>query len=144
LPPTQLRFRELGLFNYSNIVFREAPVDTNDSTEHSNKLNCTVELARKKLHAFSIEAEGTNKAGQLGVGGNFTYTNNNIFRGAEILRFKIFGSVEFQKDLVGNEETEPENNQVFNTIETGAEVSIDFPKFLIPIKQERFPKYFKP
>ena len=32
----------------------------------------------------------------------------------------------------------------FNTIQTGFQVSVDFPKFLIPMKQERFPKYFRP
>jgi outer membrane protein assembly factor BamA len=33
---------------------------------------------------------------------------------------------------------------LFNTFETGIETSIEIPKFLVPISQERFPKYFKP
>jgi outer membrane protein assembly factor BamA len=43
--------------------------------------------------------------------------------------------------------TENENQQeflFFNTFEWGVEAMISFPRFLIPVKLERFPKYFRP
>jgi len=80
----------------------------------------------------------------LGVAGNFIYQSRNLFKGAEIFKFKISGAMEIQKLLNKNAVEEQNTFLIFNTIETGAEVGLDIPKFLIPVKQERFSKYFKP
>ena len=143
---TQLRFNELGLFNYSNILFRKAAETQQDSMVEHPMLDCSINLTRKKLHSFTIEAEGTNKAGKPGIGANFIYQNNNFFRGSEIFQFRINGSLEFQKAFIRSNETPDvqEDYSIFSTVETGGEINIVFPRFLIPIKQERFPKYFKP
>ena len=137
---TRSRLNELGLFSYNNIRFREVPAP--DSLGHG-LLDCNIDLSRRKLHSFTVETEATNSGGRPGIGLNFTYQNSNIFGGAEILRLKARVALEAQK-IFGDEADYSSSTPFFNTIETGFQVSVDFPRFLIPIRQERFPKYFRP
>lgn len=124
------------VFGYANINF-EVPKKIEEVPDTTrNWLNCKIDLVRRKVQSFSIETEGTNSGGKLGVGGNFVYQNLNIFRGGEMLTMKLTGGVEWQQ---GGEKQE-DNFLLFSTLETGAEVSLDFPKFLLPISQDRIPK----
>ena len=138
---TRLRLSEIGLYNYTNIRFRE--VGVNDSTG-TGWLDGYVDLGRRKLHAFTVELEGTNSGGKPGIGANFAYQNSNIFRGSETLQLKAHFALEAQKNLTTSGEDVTGSIPFFNTIETGFEVSVTFPRFLIPIAQHRFPKYFRP
>jgi outer membrane protein assembly factor BamA len=137
---TRSRVAELGVFGYSNIRFR--PVPATDSTL-TGQLDCSIDLSKRKLHAFTVETEATNSGGRPGIGLNFTYSNSNIFRGSETLRLKARGALEAQK-IWGDDADYSSSTPFFNTIETGIEMSIIFPRFLIPVRQERFPKYFRP
>ena len=137
---TRSRINELGIFGYSNIRFREIPTP---DTSITGLLDCNIDLLRKKLHSFTIETELTNSGGQPGIGVNFTYQNINIFKGAEILRLKARVALEAQQ-MFGNGADYSSTVPFFSTIQTGLQVSVDFPRFLVPIKQERFPKYFRP
>ncbi len=135
---TYKRLASLKMFKYAKIQFNTNTTDTNN-----NLLNCQIKLTRSKVQSYSIEAEGTNSGGDLGIGGNLVYQNKNIFRGAEIFRLRIKGAMEVQKTS-GLEEENSSGFLFFNTIETGIEASLQIPKFLIPISQTQFPKYFKP
>jgi outer membrane protein assembly factor BamA len=137
---TRSRVAELGVFGYSNIHFVDIPVP---DTNKSGLLDCNIDLSKRKLHSFTVETEVTNSGGRPGIGLNFTYQNINIFRGSETLRLKAHGALEAQK-IFGSNSSYDKSTPFFNTIETGLEVSIIFPRFLIPVKQERFPKYFRP
>ena len=139
---TNVRLIDLKMFKFINIQFSESKQDT---LNKKNLLDCKIQMTRTPVQSFALEAETTNSAGNLGVGGNMIYQNKNIFRGAEIFKFNIRGAMEIQKILgEKNNETGLQQYLPFNTIETGAEAGIDIPKFLIPVKQERFSKYFKP
>ena len=137
---TRRRIQEIGLFGYAGIQFKEAENPRNDSLKW---LNCTIEIQQRKLNAFTVETEGTNNGGRPGVAAIFSYQNYNLFRRAEIFQFRLRGALEFQSTLAGQapEQTEGE---LFSTVETGGEISIIFPRFIIPIGQEKFPKYFRP
>jgi outer membrane protein assembly factor BamA len=137
---TRARINELGVFSYNNIRFREIP---EKDTAGNGLLDCNIDLSRRKLHAFTVETEVTNSGGRPGIGLNFNYQNTNIFRGAEILNLKTRVALEAQK-VFGDDAEYSSDVPFFNTIETGLQVGVIFPKFLIPVKQERFPKYFKP
>jgi outer membrane protein assembly factor BamA len=137
---TRSRITELGVFSYSNIHFTEVMAS---DTAFSGLLDCNIELSKRKLHSFTVETEVTNSGGRPGIGLNFTYQNSNIFRGSETLRLKARGALEAQK-IFGNDASYSSSIPFFNTVETGVEVSIIFPRFLIPVRQERFPKYFRP
>lgn len=137
---TRSRISELGVFGYSNIRFTEVPTP---DTALRGLLDCNIDLSRKKLHSFTVETEVTNSGGRPGIGLNFTYQNSNIFRGSETLRLRAKGGLEAQK-IFGSNADYSQGTPFFNTIETGIDASIIFPRFLIPVRQERFPKYFRP
>ncbi len=139
---TNNRLIDLKMFKFVNIEFLESKHDTSNK---QNLLDCKIQMTRTPVQSVSVETEATNSAGNLGVGGNLIYQNKNVFRGAEIFKFNITGAMEIQKILgEKNNETGLQQYLPFNTIETGAEAGIDIPKFLIPVKQERFSKYFNP
>jgi outer membrane protein assembly factor BamA len=137
---TRSRVAELGVFSYSNIRFVEVPTP---DTALSGLLDCNIDLSKRKLHSFTVENEVTNSGGRPGIGLNLTYQNSNIFRGSETLRLKARGALEAQK-IFGSDAEYSSSTPFFNTIETGIEISIIFPRFLIPVRQEKFPKYFRP
>ena len=139
---TRSRISEIGLFSYSNMRFRE--VKSADTVSGQGILDCHIDLGRRKVHQFTVETEGTNNAGRLGVGLNFAYQNNNIFRSSEIFRIKARFALEAQKAIGGTEQNDATDLPLFNTVESGIDLSVDFPRFLVPVKQERFPKYFRP
>ena len=138
---TYNRFNDLKMFKFVNIKFVETP---HDSAVNNNTLNCNIQLTKTPINSFSLETELTKSDENLGVAGDIVCQSKNIFRGAEIFNFKISGAMEIQKILDGISGTALQHVLPFNTVETGAEASIDIPKFLIPVAQENFPKYFIP
>lgn len=138
---TYKRLTEIRLFNYANIQFK---LDTNKSGLKKNYLNCQILLSRAKTQSFTIEAEGTNTGGNLGVGGNIVYQNKNIFKGAELLTLKLKAAMEVQKlNNVEGADYDP-NFLFFNTLEMGSEISLYFPRFMVPLNKSFFSKDFKP
>lgn len=98
---------------YVDINFRELGGDS---------LACVVVVAPSKKHSFSVDLEGTNSAGDLGIGLGATYQNKNAFRGAEILKVSARGSYEAMGKL----------GALRNAYEVGGNASIIVPEFLMP------------
>lgn len=130
----------LPLYAYTSIQFRRVtdPMQAPDTVNHY--LNTLINLTRRPVQSFSIETEGTTSGGKLGLAGNLVYQNLNIFRGAEVLTLKLTGGVEWQQGGTQRDDV----FLFFNTIQTGAEASLDFPKFLLPVSQERLPRVTRP
>ena len=131
-------YRALGslkLYSLSNISFDTVASD-NDSVK---LLNCTITLQKGKIHHYNLQLEGTNSGGDLGALGSFSYRNNNIFRGSEVLRITLRGGFQAQRvaDFVVDE-------GLFNTKEFGVDASIMFPRFLSPIPLHRFVSEYQP
>lgn len=133
---TYKSLNNLKIFNLNNIDFEIIENNNNDSI---NLLDCNITLNRGKLNYYSIQVEGTNSSGDLGVLGSFTYRNKNIFRGAEIFNINIKGGVQAQSVL-----DDQGNAGLFNTKEFGIEASIFIPKFLSPVKINNFAKEYQP
>ena len=133
---TYMNLGRLPIFRYKNIQFKET---TDLSRSDQDLLDCKILLAREPLHSISLSPVGTNSAGAFGVEGNVIYQNRNIFRGAQLFTVNLNASAQTQ----GTTGTET-GSKLFNTIEFGANVSLTFPQFLIPIKQETLPKRYKP
>ncbi|MCB9191174.1 MAG: BamA/TamA family outer membrane protein [Flavobacteriales bacterium] len=118
-------------------------------TEHRNAngkmvLDCHINLTPGLRQAYAIELQGTNTEGNLGVSGSFIYKNKNLFRGAEILQFKITGGLESQV-VASNIENQNINGVLpFNTIEVNPEISLIFPKLLVPFRPHRIVRYGDP
>jgi outer membrane protein assembly factor BamA len=114
----------LGMYRFVNISYQQ---------KDSNQLDCFINLGSTPKQEYKTELEGTNNGGNLGVAGDFTYRNRNVFRGAEMFEFKVRGALESQKQF-----TEGEDNKVlllFNTYELGVENSIYLPKAIKPFKR---------
>lgn len=130
---TYKALNNLKIYNLNNIDFEPVSNDT------VNQLDCSITLNRVKLNYYSIQLEGTNSSGDLGILGSFTYRNKNIFRGSEIFNLSFRAGTQAQSVLNDEGET-----NLFNTKEFGVEASIFFPKFLSPIKLKNFAKEYQP
>ena len=124
------RLSDLAIFRYVNIDFKPVPAKLNpDSTAW---LDCNIQMMRNLAQSYSFEYEGTNNGGRLGLGGNLVYKNLNIFKGGETFYITLNGAAETQQS------TQTKNSFLFfNTLETGVQSGLTFPKLLLPLN-ERF------
>jgi len=118
---TYRALNRLKQFRFINIGFVEPNAITIDSIP---LLDCRIQLSPLPRKNFSVDIEGTNSSGNLGVAGNFNFQHRNVFRGAEVFDFQIRGASERQQALINN------NSLNFNTRELGFETSLTIPKFL--------------
>lgn len=128
----------LQVFKYINIQFKEVDDSKKYFLRNNDIVDCNVELSRAPAQSFSVTTDGTNSGGAFGVQANLGYQNRNIFRGAQLFRLNLSGSLQMQ--ATGGSS----GNAFFNTVELGASAGITFPQFLIPIRPETLPKNFKP
>ncbi|MFA8300767.1 MAG: hypothetical protein ACEPOV_11430 [Hyphomicrobiales bacterium] len=146
LTDLQRTYRKIGglpIFKFANIQFDTIIQQRTIADTNIKLLNCYVNLQKSKTQSYSVELEGTNSNGAFGLGTILNYRNKNIFRGGEVLNLRLSSRV--QKINTGD--TLITNNKqlgVFNIIQYAANVSLTFPSFLVPIRQERFPKYYNP
>ena len=125
----------LRLYKLINIQFKELFPLANDSLD-VGYLDCTIQLTRFNLQSYTVEFQGTNSSGNLGVGGNLLYQNKSFFGGAEIVDFKLNGSVETLNEQI---------QRINNTIELGGDITVSIPKFILPVfRAEEFSKKYKP
>lgn len=124
------------LFSNVNIQFDSVPNDT------LNRLDCRITMQQNDVHSFTIQGEGTNSDGDLGIKGSLAYNNKNIFHGAETFQLSLKGGLEAQR-IIGTAENENER-KVFNTRELGITASLLFPKFLGPFTSADFARDYLP
>jgi outer membrane protein assembly factor BamA len=140
---TYKRLLDLQLFKFVNINF--SPTLTDSIRKDGNKLlDCIIQVTNTPLNSYTYETEGTNSGGDLGIAGNIIFQNKNTFRNAEIFLVKLKTAMEFQRLVEEPKKEGLDKIPFFNTIEAGAETSIKFPKFLLPVKQEKFAKSANP
>lgn len=129
----------LRAYRFINISYAEA-VEADGSRVLDVKLNLTPALRQ----GFGFEVQGTNTEGNLGISGSFTYKNKNLFRGAEILQFRISGGLESQVVASNIQNENISGTSLFNTIEVNPEISLTFPKMLVPFRPHRIIRYGDP
>ena len=118
---TYRALNRLKQFKLINIGFNE----TNElSADSMPLLDCKMQLSPLPRQNFSVDVEGTNSSGNLGVAGNLNYQHRNVFGGAEVLDMQLRVARERQQI----------NDSIFNTREYGFESSLTIPKFLSFIK----------
>ncbi len=116
----------LRQFRYVDIEFKESYPDRDN-----NLLDCNIRLAPLDKQSISLDIEGTNTAGNLGVAGNINYLHRNIFQGAEVLQLRFRGAIERMHRVINDQQ------QYFNTRELGVDANINIPKLLGPGKYIR-------
>lgn len=125
------RLQALNLFKFINIVFREKAAATGQKA-----LVCDVQLIPMKRQNYNVFLEGTHNSGNIGVGGNLTYSHRNLFKGGENLSLSIWGALKKEQF---NED------KIFSTKELGVEMKFITPQFWLPFfKMKDFRRNFAP
>ncbi len=129
----------LRAFRFINVSF----------TEHVNDdggfvLDVHINLTPSFKQGYSIELQGTNTEGNLGISGSFNYRNKNLFRGAEMLQFKVTGGLETQVVASNIQNSNINGVLPFNTIEVNPEISLTLPEMLVPFRPTRIIRYGDP
>ena len=108
-------FGRMAALKYTNILFDES----SDST-----LDCRVVLYPAKKISTSAELDLTNTSGDFGVSAALSLTDRNLFRGAEVFTLKLRGAYENITHLADYASS--------HYIEYGADMSLNFPRFIAP------------
>ncbi len=139
----QTHYALAGLRNYRfvKLQFRETEHSQKTSGDTLGSLDMVVGLTRSPSNAFTVEAEGLNTGGNLGIASNFLYQNRNVFRGAEIFNLRFKGALEVSGESGGDQVFQ---RLPFNTMELGTDISMDFPKLLIPSRMHRLSQTARP
>lgn len=112
-------------------VFKQVVIDLKEVDGENDKLDVYIKLIPVSKRNFTTTVEGTTNSGStIGFGGSFGLQNNNLFRGAEILEYNIRGGAEMQQTING---TSTSTNALdFNTIQAGADASLNIPREFFP------------
>jgi len=123
----------LGIFSYVSIKYEQ------DYEKSGPYLVVYIDLNPRKQKAYTLLTEGTNNGGNLGMNANITFLNRNTFGGAELLNVTVRGGIEAQQLLTTDQDERLVNNALpFNTLEFGPEISLRIPRFLLPVKMDKF------
>jgi outer membrane protein assembly factor BamA len=121
LENTYSSLNSLSAVKQATVYFRE--VEHQDSA----LLDTYITIAPSNIFYWQTGIDGTNSAGDLGVAGYLTFQNRNIFNGSETFRIKLNGAIEsISSGFLTN-----------NFFQYGTEISLSFPRFLIPLIPER-------
>jgi len=121
-----------GLQNFSvNINYRE---------NKDQSLDALIFLTPFKKYSLRVSSEITHSnVKPLGLSGKFSFTNRNVFKGAEILELSFIGS------FLNSSKDASNNSKLFNAWEIGADVSLKIPRILSPFNIKKvIPKYMNP
>ena len=125
----QKSLQQLSKMNiFSGTNFNFTPRGESDTLD----LNITAQL--DKPYDFVFELNLTSKSNnQIGPGSKISLSRKNLFRGGETLTLALKGSYEWQT----GEKTD-EDNSLINSWETGADVTLTFPRLFLPIAHRRY------
>lgn len=108
-------FMRLKAIAVSHISYQPHGADT---------LDCNILLQHARPYSIAFDLEGTNSAGDLGAAASTSFSHRNLFRGSEMLTFKLRGAYEAITGLDGYEGD--------NYTEVGGELNLSFPNLLFP------------
>src|SRR5690606_19241754 len=124
---TRRYLSNLGIFNYPTVQYVE---DTSDPT--GNSLIANIRLSSMKKFNFNPSIDVTHsKIQDFGIEGNVSVAFRNVFRGAEVLQLGLRGNIGSSRELVNP------NDVFFNIFEYGADLKLNVPRILFPLKTER-------
>lgn len=117
------KLRALKNFSIINISFDEdlSQIDTINKT---GVLNAVYKLTRNKQHGISAVAEVRSDRSNL----SFTYTNKNIFKGAEYMNINAYGGIYYYNWL--NSRLKGGTYDYLTYGEFGGSISFDFPRLI--------------
>ena len=121
------KLSDLKNFSYINIEFLENE-EKRDTVGQTGLLNSIYKLSRNKIHAVSAEVDVRSDKANLSL----TYSNKNIFKGAEYFNFNVYGGLDILFKRTDNRLIMYTQNA-----EAGGEFSLDFPRLFIFRKTQK-------
>lgn len=107
---------------YSSVQFAFTPRDT---AQTCDTLDMTVSCVLNKPYEFYVETNYSNKInGRTGPEIVLGLKKKNAFRGGEVVDLNLHGAYEWQ--------TSGETGSNYNSYEYGADLSVSFPRLLVP------------
>lgn len=106
-------------FQSTEIDFKEAGRDSIGPL-----LKAEINLSPLKKRTFTIEPEVTTTSGNFGINGSIGWTNRNFLGSGEALEVRLNSGLEYQPSATSRVPVQ--------TFEIGGEVSLSFPRFLLP------------
>lgn len=79
---------------YELNIFKNVKIDYQKAKDSSNKVEPFVQLIPQKIMSNRVEGEVPFNGGTVGFTLSNTYTNNNLFRGAERFEFQVKGGLQ--------------------------------------------------
>lgn len=138
---TYRRLTNLRVFDRVEITFDTA------RTRTPNAADCRITLLPASRQNVSVEGFGTNRGGFLGTSLSLNYRHRNLFWSMGSIEARMSLGLEAQQSLGGGDGAEDAATNLgkevlFNTMELGPEVTIRFPRFMIPFlaTDERWPR----
>lgn len=111
----------LGVFKFVNIKFSESP------RTDSALLKTFIYLTPLKRNSLRAEVQAVSKSNNfVGPGVTLSFTNRNLFHGAELFQLKLHTAYEAQ---INRQSTGP-----LNSFEAGLEATLTVPRFISPIR----------
>lgn len=129
-------------------VFRTVLIQYVKNPKHSDMLDCYIICQPLIRQSITIETEGTNTSGNLGIDGSLLFQNRNLLKGAELFEFSLNGAIIAQSQLKTGEQTGKNDIQnTFNTIQFGPSVRFSVPRVvfpfnLFPFKKDAYPRTY--
>ncbi len=93
---TYRSLNQIKQFRMVNLNFDIVDSLGNDSI---GVLDSRFQLSPLPRQGFSVDLEGTNSSGNLGIAGNLNYQHRNLFKGAEIFNITLKGALKRQQVL---------------------------------------------
>lgn len=79
---------------YELNIFKNVKIDYFNRDSTSNKINAAIQLIPQKVMSNRVEGEVPFNGGTVGFNLSNTYTNNNLFRGAERFELQVKGGLQ--------------------------------------------------
>ncbi|MCC8035560.1 MAG: sorting and assembly machinery component 50 [Rikenellaceae bacterium] len=144
---TQINLMRLGNYRSAHIIFE--PVETDQdmivtfvggeeedqSVEYVTEkyLKCHINCTPALRQSYKIELEGTTASSFNAIRATVGYQNRNFFRGAELFDVSFTGGYEFLRSAGRS-----------GAFELGGAASITFPRFITPLRVDRYNKMVNP
>lgn len=108
---------------------------------NNDRLATKIYLTPYKKYSFAIKNEITHSnIKQLGLSGNISLLNKNIFKGAEILQFSVQGSF-----FDTSQDNAASDRKLLDAWEFGGDISLEIPRIIFPISTKNIiPKTMSP
>lgn len=115
-------------------------VAINYSENQDNTLTADILLNPLKKYSFGVDAEVTHSnVKPVGITSKISFTNHNIFKGAENLVLSFEGS------FINSAKDASTNSSFFDAYEYGANLSLTFPRIIFPFNISKLiPKNMEP